>query len=278
MDATQEQVAKQDAQDVLYEVKGAVAVISLNKPEVRNAQDADLLDHLDEAWTRAEEDDDVRVIIVRANGPHFSAGHDIGGKAMSSYDTSDPKRLATQRKYEVKRYIGYSRHWRDVAKPSIAAVQGACIAGGLLLAWPCDLIVASEDAFFSDPVIMMGAPGVEYHGHTWELGARRAKEFLFTGRRITALEAHEIGMVNRVVPREKLDESAMELAEEIAVHHPFALALTKRVVNQTLDIQGQYASLQSAFDMHWLGHSNALVESGYPILVTDPATMKKRMK
>lgn len=265
--------------DVLYEVRGAVGVITLNKPEVRNAQDQAMLEHLDAAWSAAEEDHDVRVILLRAEGPHFSAGHDIGGKAMATYESLDKtERFAWQRSYEFKHYIGYSRRWRDIPKPSIAAVQGGCVAGGVLLVWPCDLIIASDDAYFTDPTIMMGLPGAEYHGHTWELGARKAKEFLFTAQRLAADEAARLGMVNRVVPRPELDERALELAEEIANHDPFALALTKRVVNQTLDIQGQYASLQSAFDVHWLGHANALIETGMPIRVTDPASMKRKLQ
>ncbi|NED61375.1 enoyl-CoA hydratase, partial [Streptomyces sp. SID10244] len=105
---------------------------------------------------------------------------------------------------ESRRYLDYSLRWRNIPKPSIAAVQGRCIAGGLLLCWPCDLIIASEDAKFSDPVVMMGIGGVEYHGHTWELGPRKAKEILFTGRPVTAAEAEQTGMVNLVVPRDEL--------------------------------------------------------------------------
>jgi len=167
---------------------------------------------------------------------------------------------------------------RDIPKPSIAAVQGGCIAGALLLVWPCDLIVASDDAYFTDFVARMGIGGVEYHGHTWELGARKAKEMRFTGMRMGAAEAERRGMVNRVVPRESLDQAAFELAAEIARIHPFALAMAKRAVNQTLDIQGQYSSLQSVFDVHTLGHANAMIESGYPILAWDLRSLAEQNK
>ena len=166
----------------------------------------------------------------------------------------------------------------DIPKPSIAAVQGGCIAGALLLVWPCDLIVASDDAYFTDFVARMGIGGVEYHGHTWELGARKAKEMRFTGMRMGAAEAERRGMVNRVVPRESLDQAAFELAAEIARIHPFALAMAKRAVNQTLDIQGQYSSLQSVFDVHTLGHANAMIESGYPILAWDLRSLAEQNK
>jgi enoyl-CoA hydratase/carnithine racemase len=167
---------------------------------------------------------------------------------------------------ESRRYLEYALRWRNVPKPSIAAVQGRCIAGGLLLCWPCDLIVAAEDALFSDPVVVMGIGGVEYHGHTWELGARKAKEILFTGRPVTADEAERVGMVNKVVPREELDAQTRELAETIAAMPPFGLRQAKRAVNQTLDIQGFYAAIQSVFDTHQTGHGNALSVSGYPVL------------
>ena len=136
-----------------------------------------------------------------------------------------------------------------------------------MLCWPCDLIVAAEDALFSDPVATMGIGGVEYHGHTWELGARKAKEILFTGRPLTAEEAEKCGMVNKVVPRDKLDEETRTLAEQIAKMPPFALRQAKRAVNQTLDVQGFHAAIQSVFDIHQTGHGNALGVCGYPVLV-----------
>lgn len=248
--------------NVLYEVSDKIATITLNRPEVANAQNAELLDELDAAWTRAATDDDVVVIVLRGEGKHFSAGHDLKDRWPA------PKEITLEWIYraESRRYLEYSLRWRNTPKPSIAAVQGRCIAGGLLLCWPCDLIVAAEDALFSDPVVLMGIGGVEYHGHTWELGPRKAKEILFTGRPVTAAEAEQVGMVNQVVPRDRLDESVRELAARIAEMPPFGLRQAKRAVNQTLDVQGFYAAIQSVFDIHQTGHGNALSVSGYPIL------------
>jgi enoyl-CoA hydratase len=247
---------------ILYEVKDSIATLTLNRPEVANAQNAALLDELDAAWTRAAEDEDVKVIVVRAEGRHFSAGHDLKDRWPA------PNEITLEWIYraENRRYLEYTLRWRNVPKPSIAAVQGRCIAGGLMLCWPCDLIVAAEDALFSDPVVTMGIGGVEYHGHTWELGPRKAKEILFTGRPLTADEAERVGMVNRVVPREELDTATRELAEQIAQMPAFGLRQAKRAVNQTLDVQGFYAAIQSVFDVHQTGHGNALSVSGYPIL------------
>jgi len=240
-----------------------VGVITLNRPETRNAQNDALLVELDAAWTHASLDDDVRVIVVQANGPHFSAGHDLKSYNQDAYgDDGGVKDLARAYRWEAERFLGFSRRWSEVPKPSIAAVHGACIGAGLMLCWPCDLIVASEDAYFSDPVVRLGIGGVEYQAHTWELGARKAKELLFTAGAITAAEARELGMVNRVVPPERLRDDTMDLARKIAQMDPFGLAQAKRAVNVTLDIMGRYAALQAAFDVHWTGHGRALGLSG----------------
>lgn len=248
---------------ILYEVEDKIATITLNRPEAANAQNAALLDELDAAWRKAGDDPEVSVIVLRAEGKHFSAGHDMRGGGPV------PDKITLEMIYETesRRYLEYSMRWRNIPKPSIAAVQGRCIAGGLLLCWPCDLIVASEDASFSDPVVMMGIGGVEYHGHTWELGPRKAKEILFTGRPVTADEAEKTGMVNKVVPRDRLDAEVRELAEQIAQMPPFGLRQAKRAVNQTLDVQGFYAAIQSVFDIHQTGHGNALSVGGWPVLM-----------
>ena len=139
---------------------------------------------------QAVQDDAVKVIILAGNGPHFSAGHDLrpGGKNAAGVDFppvgnwggfAEPNahgRFA--REQEI--YLQITRRWRNLAKPTIAEVHGKCIAGGLMLAWACDLIVASDDAEFCDPVVTMGVCGVEWFVHPWELGPRKAKELLFT--------------------------------------------------------------------------------------------------
>ena len=272
---------------VQYEKVDRVGVITLDRADKANAVHAPMLDELDAAWTMAAKDRDVLVIVVKANGKHFSSGHDMSGSNEALGGDKDKQAgseanqlnwkergLESLYEWESKYYLGYSRRWRDIPKPSIAAVQGACIAGGLMLCWPCDLIVAADDARFSDPVLRMGIGGVEYHAHTWELGPRKAKEMLFTARPLSAEEAREYGMVNRVVPRDSLMDETMALANEIAQMHPFALAQAKRAVNQTMDVQGFYSALQSVFDIHQTGHGNALAVGGYPVLV-DLDQMKK---
>ncbi|MCX4766573.1 enoyl-CoA hydratase [Streptomyces sp. NBC_01275] len=258
---------------ILYTAEDGIATVTLNRPEAANAQTMALLDDLDAAFTRAARDEEVRVVVLRANGRHFSAGHDLKDRWPG------PAEITLEWIYdaETRRYLEYALKWRNLPKPTVAAVQGKCIAAGLMLCWPCDLIVAAENAEFSDPVVHMGIGGVEYHGHTWELGPRKAKEILFTGRALTAREAEHVGMVNRVVPLDELDTAVRELAERIARMPPFGLRQAKRAVNQTLDVQGFYAALQAVFDVHQTGHGNALSVSGYPIL-TQLDEMKKHVE
>jgi enoyl-CoA hydratase len=250
---------------VEYEVVDAVGVITLNRPEAANAQSPKVLMELDQAWRGADEDSRVKVIVFKTVGKHFSAGHDMaagggstsesGWKADDHYD------------WETRHYLHYAKSWRDIPKPSIAAVQGKCIAAGLMLCWPCDLIIAAENAEFSDPVLRMGILGVELHAHTWEFGARKAKEILFTGGSVTAAEAERMGMVNKVVPLEDLVAETMTMAHRIAQMDSFALRMAKRAVNHTLDVQGFTTAVDSCFDMHHFGHTRAaLVTGGYPSL------------
>ena len=266
---------------IQYETRERIAVITLNRPDARNAQHPPFLRELDQAFERGAEDDDVRVIVLKAAGKHFSAGHDLSPESAKLFTAElnmAEKGLEGLYNWERKHYLGFSRKWRDIPKPTIAAVQGACIAGGLMLCWPCDLIIAADDAWFSDPVARMGIGGVEYHGHTWELGARKAKELLFTGKRLDAHTAEKLGMVNEVVPRDQLEARALALASEIAEMHPFALSQAKRAVNQTLDIMGFYNSLQSVFDIHSVGHGNALsVSEGKNAVLMGLEGMKKKV-
>jgi enoyl-CoA hydratase len=159
---------------------------------------------------------------------------------------------------EEEIYIGFSERWRNIPKPTIAAVQGKCIAGGLMLAWPCDIIIASEDACFSDPVVSFGIPGHEFFSHVWEMGIRKAKEMLYTADEITASEALQLGMVNHVVPREELSEFTLNMARRIAQKSRFALKLTKKACNASQDAQGRSVAMQNAFHLHQLAHTHNL--------------------
>ena len=246
-----------------YDVEDQVGVITLNRPEAANAQSAKVLDELDWAWRQADENPRVKVIVLTTVGKHFSAGHDMSATKDDSPGLDEPF-LTPEGQYdwETRNYYHFAKSWRQVPKPSIAAVQGKCIAAGLMLCWPCDLIVAADNAEFSDPVLMMGICGVEMHAHTWEFGPRKAKELLFTGGSITAEEARELGMVNKVVPLDDLVPATMEMAHRIARQDAFALRMAKKAVNHAVDVQGYTTAMDAIFDMHHLGHVRARVLTG----------------
>ncbi|OHV29009.1 MULTISPECIES: enoyl-CoA hydratase [Pseudofrankia] len=260
---------------VQFEVDDHVGIITLNRPEAANAQSQKVLMELDQAWQAADESSEVKVIVLRSSGKHFSAGHDMSGKQTSTIDREIPLPDALY-DWETRHYFHYAKRWREVPKPSIAAVQGKCIAAGLMLCWPCDLIVAADNAEFSDPVLYMGICGVEYHAHAWEFGARKAKELLFTGGSITAEEARQIGMVNKVVPTDDLLPATLELARRIAAQDSFALRMAKRAINRTLDIQGFASALEACFDMHHFGHTRANVVTGGTPSLAALTAMKER--
>lgn len=267
---------------ILYEAQGPIAVITLNRPDVHNAQNPELLLALDAAYRSAERDLDVRVIVLKANGKNFSAGHDMSPPQYVWFEREVVRGqtgLAPQYDWEKENYLNLTERWRNIPKPTIAAVQGKCIAGGLMLAWPCDLIIASEDAQFSDPVVRMGIGGVEYHAHTWEFGHRKAKEMLFTAEYMSANEAHRLGMLNHVVPREELLERTMELATRIAKMDPFGLRMAKASVNRTLDIMGQHNAMAAVFDLHHMAHGNSQIQNvGSSVGGMDIDSMKNAAK
>jgi len=271
---------------VLYEEKGRTAVITLNRPQYRNAQNSAMTYALDAAFTRATDNAQIAVIVLTGAGKHFSAGHDIGTPGRDTGTSFDRKavlwwdhvgREGADSRYarEMEVYLGMCRRWRELPKPTIAMVQGACIAGALMLAWVCDVIIASDDAFFADPVVRMGIPGVEYFAHPWVLGPRFAKEVLFTGDRFTAQRAYELGMVNRVVPREELAATAMAMAERIAAMPQFGLALAKRAVNQCEDLMGMRPGMDSVFGLHHLAHAHNAEVGTDSLAGMDARSMKK---
>ncbi len=238
-------------QFIATETDGPIARLSHNRPEMRNAESQQLLDELDRALAAAVADPAIRVIVIAGKGDHFSAGHDLKEGAAKRANFTVEQRWA----YEELYYLEYALRIWDCPKPTIAEVQGACIAGGFMVANMCDLVVASDDAFFADPVCQtLGAAAVEVLIHPWVMGARKAKELLFTGRRMPAAEALAIGMVNKVVPRAELTRTVMAMAADIAKAEPFALKLTKRSINRTLDAQGLRAALHAHFDTHQLSH------------------------
>jgi len=241
-----------------------VARVVMAREAQRNAQDKRMTYELDSAFDRACRDDAINCIVLAGDGPHFSAGHDLRDReGWGAFPPRTPWGGATGRPGaeghmagEQELYLGMCWRWRNLPKPLVAAVQGKVIAGGLMLMWVADLIIAAEDASFCDPVVAFGVNGVEYFGHPWELGVRKAKELLFTGDWLGAEEARALGMVNRVVPGAALQETALALARKIAAKPPMGLKLAKMSVNQAQDAMGFWNALQAAMSLQQLGHAN----------------------
>jgi len=245
-------------QTILVERRGAVELVTMNRPEVRNAQNTQLLTELDEALRAADADPDVNVIVVAGAGPHFSAGHDLKayvGEAPS--DEWHEKRKTPEGKFEHERKMYFEKALaiRDLEKPTIAMVQGKCVAAGLMVACMCDLIVAADDAVFQNPVLRMTGAGVEALVEIADLGPRKAKEFLWTGDEIDSAEAHRLGLINRVVPRGRLEEETLALAERIAKMPPVTVRNVKRSINHAQDLAGFRNALEYHFMVHQFQHN-----------------------
>jgi enoyl-CoA hydratase len=272
-----------DFETIRYEQPSAgVARVVLDRDETRNAQNLQMTYELDDAFRRAAHDDDVRVVVLAADGKHFSSGHDLADRGrLTDFDPRSYWGGAGRpgaeghmaREHEI--YLQMCWNWRNLPKPTIAAVQGKVIAGGLMLVWVCDLIVCADDAEFSDPTVAFGVNGVEYFAHPWELGVRKAKELLFTGDFLGADDAYRLGMVNHVVPRDELAGTVQELAEKIASKPAMGLKLAKQSVNQAQDAQGLWSALQAAMSLQQLGHSNNQQVHG---MLVDPAGLPPKLR
>lgn len=256
--------------------EGRVVRIKLDRPRTRNAQNRGMLVELHDAMLAAEADDTVRVVILAGTGPMFSSGHDMGSKEAMEERNPGPgqhrtmtvdggTRDGSERRMlqEWHYFFQNTLRWRNLRKITVAQVHGPVFAAGLMLAWACDLIVAAEDTVFADVVgHRLGMCGVEYFGHPWEFGPRKAKELLLTGDSIDADEAHRLGMVSKVFPGDELDERTLAFARRIAERPTMTSLLVKESVNQSVDNMGFYNALQACFTLHQLNHSHWTVVNG----------------
>lgn len=251
-----------DFRTISYEKRERVAIVTLNRPDARNAQNIRMIDEIDAALDLAAADEDVRVLVLAAAGPSFSAGHDMkatraASEAPDEYEMPfSEKRKVTEKlfEHEYDKYVGKCLRLRDFAKPTIALTQGHCIAAGWMIASMCDIVIASEDAKFSDPVVRMAAVGVELPVEFWDVGVRKAKELLFTGDPLPAADAHRLGFVNHVVPVAELQSFGMAMATKISAMPPVAIRLAKLSMNRCLDNQGQANSFWQHYATHQLAH------------------------
>jgi len=236
--------------DITYEVVDRVARITANRPRYRNAQSTPMLIEMDHAFERANFDLDVRVIVLAGAGDHFSAGHDLGTPEETEYRATEytiEEGVRGRYNHTREQFVDKTLRWRNVQKPTIAAVQGYCIFGGWIIASAMDVIFAAEDAMF------LGT-NFQYFSIPWDIHHRKAKEILFESRFVDAEEALALGLVNRVVPRDRLNDEVMEYAATVAENDPFQLRMIKLAVNGAQDAQGFNQNITAA-------HSSFLLSS-----------------
>ena len=228
---------------IRLERSGTVAILTLARPERLNAIDRRMLGELQEVLDAVERDDDLRVVVVKGAGGNFSSGFDL--KEQMEARPSGPQ---AWREILDRDFSTIMRFWH-LRKPTIAAVQGYCLAGGCELALCCDITIAAEDAVFGEPELKFGA-GIVVMILPWLVGPKRAKEIILTGAdRIGAAEAARIGLINRVVPSAALESAALALARHIAVIDPELVQQTKRAINQSLETMGLVEALNAALDI-----------------------------
>jgi len=230
-------------QTIRLEKSGAVALLTLARPERANAIDKEMLGELQHALDAVERDDEIRVLVVKGAGGNFSSGFDLKEQMQTRPSGFDAWREILDRDFSA-----VTRFWH-LNKPTIAAVQGYCLAGGCELALCCDITIAAEDAIFGEPELKFGA-GIVVMILPWLVGPKRAKEIILTGAdRVTAAEAVRIGLVNRVVPSAEVETAALALARHIAVIDPVLVQATKRAINHSFEVMGLVEALDAALDI-----------------------------
>jgi enoyl-CoA hydratase len=236
-----------DYTQIRYEQQGRVARLVLNRPKYRNAQSRLLIEELDDAFQRAAADDGVGVIVLMGAGDHFSAGHDLGTPEETADREARPypegMRGRYRRSWDLN--IDTTLRWRNIPKPTIAAVQGYCIFAGWIISSACDVIFAADDAMFLPT-------NFQYFSVPWDLHPRKAKAILFESRFIDAAEAESLGFVDRVIPRARLDDEVMDYAARVAENDPFQLRMIKLAINQSIDAQGFTQHIYGAHALHML--------------------------
>ena len=238
---------------VIYRKDGPVAWITLDYQEKANIQTSDLVFDVDTCLDDADRDYDIKVVIVKANGPGFSAGHVVAGTPgteMREIDESTA-RLGSPWKGQWDLYgTPVIKLW-DFPKVTIAQVHGYCLGGGTVWGLLTDMTVASEDAYFQFPVLQgMAMPCMETGIEPWLfMNLKRASEYMYTGQELTAHEAKEIGLINRVVPIERLDDEVTELAFHVAQAPLTTLMAAKANIRRAWDMMGLRTHLQASNDL-----------------------------
>ncbi len=231
---------------VLYERRGPVGLITLNRPDRMNAMDQQMLADLADVLDRAEADPDTRAVVVTGAGKGFSSGFDLKAQAANTPQGVEQWRPALRRDFDT-----VMRFWH-LDKPTVAAVHGPALAGACELAMACDITVATEGASFGEPELKFGA-GIVVMILPWVVGPKLAKEIILTGEdAVPARRAYEMGMVNRVVPEGRHLDEAMAIARRIASFDRPLVSETKRALNRTFELMGMGEALEAALDIDLL--------------------------
>jgi enoyl-CoA hydratase len=251
-------------QTVVYEkVEDKIFRLTLNRPEKLNAMSPRLLEELDDVFNAYEDDPEASVLIIRGAGRAFSAGYDLnaGGSSSSSSSSSAPRRFTVSMdRIMCQRLVSrWQRLWA-LPKPTIAQVHGFCLAGATEFVGHCDIVFASEDAQFGHPAGRQ--LGVLPSLSLWPvlMGPRKSKEYFFTGDSMTAQEALDWHLINRVYPKDKLEEETLNYARRVALVSIELLTLHKAAVNRYLEVTGFRAAEQSSADIDVIAHNTEAVK------------------
>ncbi|MBK6319896.1 MAG: enoyl-CoA hydratase/isomerase family protein [Dehalococcoidia bacterium] len=244
---------------ILYEVADGIGTITLNRPKARNAQSRILIEEVDSAFERASKDTGVRVIVLKGAGDNFSGGHDLGSPEELADRELRPIGEGLRGRYTRSwdMNIDPTLRWRNVPKPTIAAIQGYCIFAGWMVASACDVIIAADDALFLPT-------NFQYFSVPWDISPRKAKAILFESRLVDADEAEALGFVSWVVPRSALDAEVAAYAGRVAENDPFQLRMIKLAINQAQEAQGFTSHIYGAHALHMLS-STGEADPGYAL-------------
>ena len=230
-------------QTVVFDKADRIATLTLNRPERLNAMNRTMLAEINRACDAVEADDDVRVLVVTGAGAAFSSGFDLKEQMETQPTGASDWRGILEQDFDA-----IMRFW-SLAKPTIAAVHGHCLAGACELAMACDITIAAEDAVFGEPELKFGA-GIVAMILPWLTGPKQAKEIIFNGLdNLSAREALRLGLINRVVPNGAHLAAALSMARRLAAIDPELMRQTKKAINRSYEIRGMREALATALDI-----------------------------
>jgi len=246
-------VERKDLGRVIYEKEGAIARIIMNWPEKANAHDSKMVWALDAALKEADRDYDIKVVIIKANGKGFCAGHAMGASPLETYPefAEGEAHTGIHHKGSADLFLWPVLYLWEFRKPTIAQVHGYALGGGTYWALLPDITVAADDAYFQMPLVQgLGFPGGETMIEPWVfMNWKRTYEYLYTAQTLTATEALDMGLVNRVVARDDLDATVDELAAHVARAPLSTLMATKQLVKRAWELMGMRMHLQMSTDV-----------------------------